>query len=63
VEALLRKDNAFIPPVLQPSHESLVSTLRDQLGETAFTAAWAAGAAMELNEITALALEKEQVSP
>ncbi len=54
VEALLRQDNAFINPILQPLHEHLVSTLRDQLGETAFREAWAAGAAMELDEITAL---------
>jgi hypothetical protein len=55
-EALLQQNNAFLNPVLQPLHDSLASKLRDQLGERAFTTAWAAGAAMELDEVIALVL-------
>ncbi len=56
VEALLRKDNILLKSALQPLHDRYVSTLRDQLGETAFTTAWAAGAAMPLDAVTALIL-------
>ncbi len=56
VDALLRQDNLLLKPVLQPLHDRQVSTLRDQLGETAFTTAWAAGAAMPLDAVRALIL-------
>ncbi len=56
VETLLRKDNILLKPVLKPLHDRHVATLRDQLGETTFTTAWAAGAAMPLDAVTALIL-------
>ncbi len=56
VEALLRKDNLLLKPVLQPLHDRQVSTLREQLGEATFITAWATGTAMKVDEVTALIL-------
>ncbi|GEM_PF-1404868 len=54
VDELLRQDHVFLKPIIQPMHDHLLSALRDQLGAAAFTTAWTAGAAMPLDEVTAL---------
>jgi tetratricopeptide (TPR) repeat protein len=47
-----------IPPVERAEHERLVTTTRGTLGEEAFTAAWAQGWAMSLEDAVAGALQK-----
>jgi hypothetical protein len=41
-------------PIWRQEHQQFVATARTELGEAAFAAAWAAGAAMTLDEAVAL---------
>jgi hypothetical protein len=45
---------ARFDPTWRLEHDQLVASARTELGETAFDAAWAAGAAMTLDEAAAL---------
>ncbi len=56
-EALWEALGAALHPVLRPGHEQAVQAIRSALGEEAFTAAWAEGQELSLEEAVALALE------
>ena len=51
-ETLLQQDGVPLKPMYQPVHDCLVIALREQLGESAFAYAWAAGAEMALDNVT-----------
>ena len=49
--AALREDRGWpLPPVKRTEHERTVAAVREALGEEAFTAAWARGHALPLEE-------------
>jgi hypothetical protein len=52
---------AQFDPTRRLEHDHLVAIARTQLGEAAFAAAWAAGAAMTLDEAVALAEAQRQI--
>ena len=58
-EALRAPVNSVIDLVDQPEYERQVALVRSQLGETSFTAAWAAGRAMTLDQAIEYALAVE----
>lgn len=53
VEVYLAPTEGQFDPTLRLEHDRLVAIARTQLGEAAFAAAWAAGAAMTLDEAVA----------
>ena len=53
---------AAVPPWERPAHERRVAAVRVALGEEAFTAAWAAGAALPPEVIMAEAMSDESVT-
>ncbi len=59
-EALLEPMGASILPADQIEVDRYVATIRKQLGEDAFTAAWAEGRAMTLEEVIAYALNEDR---
>jgi predicted ATPase/transcriptional regulator with XRE-family HTH domain/Tfp pilus assembly protein PilF len=58
-EAARRRIKAPLPPIEQPRYKLLVAAAQAQLDEETFTAAWAAGQAMTLDEAAAAALKAE----
>jgi tetratricopeptide (TPR) repeat protein len=52
-----------LPNEWPADHESAIATARSQLGEEAFTAAWAHGTAMSLEQAIGVALEQSEVPP
>ena len=55
-EALLASIGAFWFPAEQVEQEAMVATIREELGETTFAAAWAEGSAMTGEEAAEYAL-------
>ncbi len=53
-EALRKDIGAAIPPVYRPTYGRSVAAVRAQLGEKAFTEAWAEGESMTLEQVLAL---------
>jgi ATP/maltotriose-dependent transcriptional regulator MalT len=53
-EALRKAIGACIPPVYRSTHDCSVATVRAQLGEKAFAAAWAEGWAMTMEQVQAI---------
>jgi tetratricopeptide (TPR) repeat protein len=58
-EGLREALGAPLPPVDRAEHDRSVAAVRTALGEEAFTAAWAEGRAMSLDEAVAYALKTE----
>jgi non-specific serine/threonine protein kinase len=54
--ALRERLGAPLPPAFQSSHDRTIAAVRRSLGEPAFVAAWAAGAAMPIEDALAEAL-------
>jgi predicted ATPase/DNA-binding NarL/FixJ family response regulator len=52
-----------LPPVERPDHEASAAAARSALGEAAFAAAWAAGAALTLEQAVAEALGAREMPP
>ncbi|HEU5103705.1 MAG TPA: helix-turn-helix domain-containing protein [Roseiflexaceae bacterium] len=58
-EALREAGNSVIPPIYRPAYERDVAAVRIQLDDATFTAAWAKGRAMRLEQAVAYALKGE----
>ena len=56
-EALRETQNSVLPPIYRPAYERDVAAARAQLDEPAFTAAWAAGRALSLEQAIEAALK------
>ena len=52
-QALREAIGAHLPPVFQPMHDSTIASVRKQLGERVFAAAWAEGRTMSPEQILA----------
>jgi tetratricopeptide (TPR) repeat protein len=59
-DAELTASRQCLDPYEARRHEQLVAHLRDELGEQAFTAAWARGAAMPRDAVSAFALREDR---
>ena len=57
-EGLREEIGASLPPADHDQHEGTVTTLRAELGEELFAAAWAEGRAMSLEEAVEFALSE-----
>jgi hypothetical protein len=55
-EQLLQSLNLLLDPARQELHTSLIATAHTQLGEETFTAVWADGKKMKLNQVIDYAL-------
>ena len=61
--ALREATSAPLPPVERPAYEATVAAARAALGKDAFTAAWAKGQALPLDQAVAEALAEAQAAP
>ena len=62
-EALREAAGAPMPPIERGDYEREVTDVLDALGEDTFTAAWAAGRAMPLEQAIAYALQGNSTGP